>query len=168
MCPCVWEGHHIISMVVDCLVGGREWEPTVLPRLPNTQNLGVIILFHPELDRRRSSSSSTTRQGENRQRRFALMASLHMQSLLAAVAPPSAPFDIFEKKLFSLFGFSRVGSTRQWTLTSHHTNCGYKLSGGRSKAYPFDRWNFYISPVHIFSLISFYETVLNPTDLSVQ
>lgn len=31
MCPCVWEGHHIISMVVDCLVGGREWEPTVLP-----------------------------------------------------------------------------------------------------------------------------------------
>jgi hypothetical protein len=69
------------------------------PSLPNTQNLGVIILFHPELDRSSSSSSSTTRQGENRQRRFALMASLHMQSLLAAVAPPSAPFDILEKNV---------------------------------------------------------------------
>lgn len=92
-----------------------------------------------------------------------------MQSVLAAVAPPSAPFDIFEKR-FSLFGFSIVGSTRTCVpddsdVTSHKLRV--QMVGGRSKAYPFDRWNFYTSPVHIFSLISFYETVQS-RDLSVQ
>lgn len=44
MCPCVWEGHHIISMVVDCLVGGREWEPTVLPRC-RTHKISVSLYY---------------------------------------------------------------------------------------------------------------------------